>query len=156
MRSESREPESTPFLETLVLHQAIDVLLAEAMRESPLSPRDYAVTSLIGLHPGISATALASELSVPLTTVMEWLSRLVEAGYVERRRDPDDGRRRLLALTDASVEPMREAHEQFGRAYRAFLSHAPRPVEESMTVLRELTRAVRAAADDLWAAPGTP
>lgn len=153
MRTEARQPESTPFLETLVLHRAIDVLLAEAMRESPLSPREYAVTSLIDLNPGISATALARELSVPLTTIMEWLTRLIEAGYVERRRDPADGRRRLLALTDAAVEPMRRAYEQFGRAYRAFLEHSDRPVDESLTVLRDLTTAVRAAASDLGAAP---
>lgn len=53
--------------------------------------------------------ALAEALAVDPSTVSRQVSTLVQAGYVERRPDPDDGRASLLAATDSG----RRVHADF-------------------------------------------
>jgi DNA-binding MarR family transcriptional regulator len=60
--------------------------------------------SLGGLTPG----ALGHRLGLTSGGVTALTGRLVEAGYVARERHPEDGRMRLLTLTAAGVECVRE------------------------------------------------
>jgi DNA-binding MarR family transcriptional regulator len=60
--------------------------------------------ALGGLTPG----ALGHRLGLTSGGVTALTGRLIEAGYVTRRRHPDDGRMRVLAVTPAGVERLRE------------------------------------------------
>jgi DNA-binding MarR family transcriptional regulator len=63
--------------------------------------------ALGGLTPG----ALGHRLGLTSGGITALTGRLIEAGYVTRRRHPDDGRMRVLALTPAGAERLREHTE---------------------------------------------
>ena len=48
----------------------------------------------------VSVSSICLAASCPPTTALRHLGRLVRAGLVERRNDPEDGRRVFTALTD--------------------------------------------------------
>jgi len=57
------------------------------------------VLRLVGRHPGLSAGELAHMLRLHPSTLTGVLRRLEEHGLLQRRADPNDGRRALLKLT---------------------------------------------------------
>jgi DNA-binding MarR family transcriptional regulator len=57
------------------------------------------VVRIVGRFPGISAGALAAVLHVHPSTLTGVLRRLEMRGIVQRRGDPNDGRRALFGLT---------------------------------------------------------
>jgi len=57
------------------------------------------VVRLAGRFPGMSAKELAALLHVHPSTLTAVLKRLERQGLIRRRRDPRDGRRRLIGLT---------------------------------------------------------
>jgi DNA-binding MarR family transcriptional regulator len=59
------------------------------------------VLRLVGLRPGISASALAALLHVHPSTVTGVLRRLERQGLIARHAAPDDRRRAVLVLTAA-------------------------------------------------------
>ena len=63
----------------------------------------------------ITALAEAENLAQPTVTIL--VKRLEERGWIEREKDPDDGRVVLVSLTAAG----REALESFREQYRALL-----------------------------------
>src|ERR687884_1409361 len=58
------------------------------------------VVRIVGRFPGISAGALADVLHVHPSTLTGVLRRLEERGVLQRRGDPNDGRRALFGLTN--------------------------------------------------------
>jgi DNA-binding MarR family transcriptional regulator len=60
---------------------------------------DYGALSLIGARDELRLTELADELGMPLTTASDAVRRLESRGHVRRRRNPEDGRSFLFALT---------------------------------------------------------
>ncbi|WP_264079342.1 MarR family transcriptional regulator [Mycobacterium szulgai] len=70
---------------------------------------------LVGPPPAARSTALARELNVADPTVSDAVAALIRKGLVVRRRDPRDGRRHDLVLTQA------------GRKSAATLSRWTRP-----------------------------
>src|ERR1700760_1322225 len=63
----------------------------------------------------ITALAELENLAQPTVTIL--VKRLEERGWVERSKDPDDGRVVLVSLTESG----REALESFREQYRALL-----------------------------------
>jgi DNA-binding MarR family transcriptional regulator len=66
--------------------------------------------------------ALAEALAVDPSTVSRQVATLVQAGYVERRPDPDDGRASLLAATDSGRRVHAAFAERRDRAVACALS----------------------------------
>ena len=58
------------------------------------------VVRIVGRFPGISAGALADVLHVHPSTLTGVLRRLEQRGVLQRRGDPNDGRRALFGLTN--------------------------------------------------------
>ena len=92
--------------------------------------------------------ALGHRLGLTSGGVTALTGRLIEAGYVTRRRHPDDGRMRVLALTPAGVERLREYMEPVEEPGEAALAELSGPDAELLArVLGELgTRREAAAA----------
>jgi DNA-binding MarR family transcriptional regulator len=63
------------------------------------SPAQRFVLERLGEHPGASIGELARMTHTDQSSVSVVVSRLVEAGFVERRRSEDDARRAELSLT---------------------------------------------------------
>jgi DNA-binding MarR family transcriptional regulator len=57
----------------------------------------------VRLHPGASLSELAGYLGIGLPTASTLVSRLVDAGFLERRDDPAERRRVSLTLTEHGV-----------------------------------------------------
>jgi DNA-binding MarR family transcriptional regulator len=99
--------------------------------------------ALGGLTPG----ALGHRLGLTSGGVTALTGRLIEAGYVTRRRHPDDGRMRVLALTPAGVERLREHMEPVEEPWEdALAGLSPDEAELLARVLGEVAVRREAAA----------
>ncbi|MFE3654079.1 MarR family winged helix-turn-helix transcriptional regulator [Streptomyces sp. NPDC057579] len=93
-------------------------LLARRLRQLQ-APGDLSLperAALARLDRGGPATAaeLARAEQITSQAMGSTLGVLEERGFVERRRDPDDGRRIIMSLTEAGVEVLR--HKRDARA----------------------------------------
>ena len=65
-----------------------------------LTSRDVGLLAHIGEANGVGPALLARHLGVAPSTLSAALARLAERGLLEMGADPEDGRRRLVRLTD--------------------------------------------------------
>lgn len=129
--------------DVFALGQSVGRLLAEAMREGPLTPVEYAVYSAIFELEAASPTALAARLGMRLTTFMDQLRRIEGRGHAARLDHPSDRRSYCVVLTANGREAHRAANHAFERADAAF--RARLPGGEAMARAALLT--IREAAD---------
>lgn len=139
----------TPLFDIFVLDRAVEALLRRAMTDSPINALDYAIYSSVADQPGCTATELARRMSVPLTTMADWLGPIVGRGHLDRQRSTKDRRSFAFELTPEGREALDQATAAFGDAYLAFANHNQRSVEELRVVLREMINAARAATEEL-------
>lgn len=64
-----------------------------------MPPRAVSSIQLIGERGQISTADIAKELTQPHQLVTQRIEALIRLGLIERLDDPDDGRRKILALT---------------------------------------------------------
>jgi DNA-binding MarR family transcriptional regulator len=99
------------------LYRAASVVSRRAEREmlTELGLSWSAFTSMwvLWVWGEMDATQLASEVALTPGTVTGVRKGLERQGYVESRRDPNDGRRVMVRLTD-------DGHETFGEFYPRF------------------------------------
>ena len=145
-----RDPLDTSLLfEVFALNQSVGRFLAEAMREGPLTPAEYAVYSAIFELEAATPTALAARLGMRLTTFMDHLRVVERREHARRIPHPTDGRSYRVVLTGDGLAAHRAANVQFEAAYDAFVDALgggevrPRQVLRSM---REAADRARSAA----------
>jgi DNA-binding MarR family transcriptional regulator len=76
-------------------------LFKEAAGNSDLTPSQASVLSRLGKEGDVSASDLAAAERVRPQAVVPTLAALAERGLIDRRPDPDDGRRQLISLSQA-------------------------------------------------------
>jgi DNA-binding MarR family transcriptional regulator len=108
-----------------VLGQRVRELLAAAMATSPLRPEEYAIYSVVFEDESVSPTAMAAQLSMPLTTVVDAIRTMEGRGHVRRMPNPSDGRSYLVVLTGEGLRAHAEANARFEVGYRAFVAGLP-------------------------------
>ncbi|MDN3356136.1 MarR family transcriptional regulator [Actinomadura sp. DC4] len=106
--------------------------------------QESVLTRLSG-EQGVTASELASAEGVRHQSMTATVASLTALGLVERRPDPDDGRRLLIALTAAGhrrVEEGRQARQEWlaGRLQNRCTEEERRAVIAAMAVLERLTR----------------
>lgn len=74
--------------------------LSAALQPLGLTPAQWSVLQYVEEHPGMHQEQLAIDLGTDAATVTGILSRLEAKGAIRRVRDPDDGRRRLVHVTE--------------------------------------------------------
>jgi len=94
--------------------------LKEVYQAGDLTPSQVSVLTRLGKEGPASASELAAAERVRPQSVATILAALAERGLVERRADPDDGRRQLISLGAAG----REAFESDRRAREEWLVKA--------------------------------
>ena len=138
---------SEPFVGLLMFIASRDVetRVVAAMRRAGIDDITLAqarVAARIGPH-GTRLTDLAEQAQVTKQTATAIVDRLEAAGYVERVRDPTDGRARLVRLTGkaAALLPVARAEEaQIEREWEAHLGpRRMRELREALVLLREIT-----------------
>ena len=132
--------------DVFVLTNRIQRLIETALADAPLRGDQYAVYSLLFEAGPMTATEMALNLGVPLTTMLDHLRVMDARGHIRREAHPRDGRARNVSLTiegvadhrrtNAAWEPMRSRIEQ----------SLAIPVEQARQALRALDDAVQAAA----------
>lgn len=93
-------------------------------------------------HPGASLSDLAAQLGIGLPSASTLVSRLVEAGQVDRREDPAERRRTLLTLTPGGKAHLDAAIgvscSELAELLRALPARDVDKVGQAMAVLRTL------------------
>ncbi|MEU5432777.1 MarR family transcriptional regulator [Streptomyces sp. NPDC020719] len=130
------------------LQQAHHLLWTTMVSEQTTSPQ-FAVLNTLVADPGLDQRTVGERVGLDRSTIAEVVSRLTRRGLLRKRRDPHDGRRSLLAVTDEGRALHRELTARTARMNQVFLAPLA-PAEQS--VFLDLLRRVAAAADGLSAA----
>src|SRR5271157_5508338 len=77
-------------------------------------------------------TALADELGVPPSTLTGMLDRLVDAGWLERDRDPDDRRAVVMKGTEKLGELIRNLKHASSRSLEKVFHRLPQNTRERL------------------------
>ncbi len=109
-----------PFLLLFATGRQLSTLLQEVMVDAPLSPDEFAVTSVLLIEAPVRPTELARLTGLRPTTLSNYLRRFEADGLVTRRRDPDDGRASLVELTGEGEERTRACFPAFATAIGTF------------------------------------
>ncbi|MEY9850177.1 MarR family winged helix-turn-helix transcriptional regulator [Streptacidiphilus sp. BW17] len=94
---------------------------------SDLTAPQYAALIALALEPGADQRTVGERASLDKATMAEMVGRLVRRGLVLRRRDPADGRRKLLTLSPHGEQVMHDASVGVAVVQRELLV----PLEES-------------------------
>ncbi|QLJ02960.1 winged helix DNA-binding protein [Streptomyces sp. NEAU-sy36] len=127
------------------LQQAHHLLWTTMVSEEITSPQ-FAVLNTLVAEPGLDQRTVGERVGLDRSTIAEVISRLIRRGFLDKDRDPQDGRRFLLRLTDDGLRAHRKLTVRTARMNQVFL--APLSTEEQ-TLLLGLVRRVADAADEL-------
>ncbi|MGK7233353.1 MarR family winged helix-turn-helix transcriptional regulator [Streptomyces hygroscopicus] len=124
------------------LQQAHSLLWGAMVSEETTSPQ-FAVINALVEKPDIDQRTLSEQVHLDRSTIADLVARLARRGLLERVRDPLDGRRNVLRLTEEGVRIHRKLVTRTGRMNRVFL--APLDEAERETLLRLIARVADAA-----------
>ncbi|WP_221357544.1 MarR family winged helix-turn-helix transcriptional regulator [Streptomyces beigongshangae] len=133
------------------LQQAHHLLWTTMVSEETTSPQ-FAVLNVLVAEPGLDQRTVGERVGLDRSTIAEVVSRLGRRGLLDKVRDPRDGRRSVLRLTDDGLRVHRRLTVRTARMNQVFL--APLSGEEQALFLG-LIRRVADAAEGLRN-PGSP
>jgi len=103
---------------------------------------------LVGLVPGIHPSELAELLCMHPSTLTGIVQRLVDAGFLVREADPEDGRRLRLTLTPAGEAVDRATEGTVEAAVRTVLgSTGAEEVDDATALLNAIRRELEGSDD---------
>lgn len=122
---------------------AIDRVLDDIARGHGISAADYLVLGVVRRSPGYrsSPTTIAEVLHRTTGGMSLALDRLEAAGWLQRRPDPDDGRRVVVEATPAGIALAKQVNDDLHRWEEA-LPLAPDQRQAVAAVLSSLTEAL--------------
>src|SRR5260370_9365498 len=94
---------SSLLFDLFVVSQRVRRVLADGMAGSGMRPDEYAVYSLLFMEGPMTATEMAQQLGLPLSTVLDYVKAIDGAGHMKRVQHPDDRRAVQLALNSKSI-----------------------------------------------------
>jgi DNA-binding MarR family transcriptional regulator len=109
-----------PFLLLFAVDSQLGTLLQTTMRECPLTPEEFAVTSALNLSGPVRAGELARLTGLRPTSMSNYLRRFEERSIVRRRTDPMDRRATLVSLTARGKRETVACFPAFQRAIDGF------------------------------------
>jgi len=105
--------------------------------EGEISPPQLSVLDSIAHTPGCSLQHVASALGVTAPSASAMVRRLEDAGLLDRRPDPEDGRAIQLFLTSRGEQLCHQAQEFHRRKMRRLLAGLAREDQETLVILLE-------------------
>ena len=138
--------------DVFVLGQRVRHLMALGMADAPLRAEEYAVYSVVFEEEAVTPTAMATTLSMPLTTVADYVRLMESRGHVRRMANPRDGRSYLLVLTASGRKAHRDTNRSFERVHAAFSEAIPGGERAARQELAKLLEAAEVAAAAVSAA----
>ena len=123
-----------------IIYRQGKVLHDRLMKKFGISGQQVGYVGYVCRHPGVSQEELAKTLQIDKGAVAKSVKRLVESGFVEKRRNEDDRRAYRLFPTEKAKETMRlgdEYIDKFNREVRKGMTEAEVATFESL--LRKVT-----------------
>ncbi|MEU2586011.1 MarR family transcriptional regulator [Streptomyces avermitilis] len=127
------------------LQQAHYLLWNTMVSEEITSPQ-FAVLNALVAEPGLDQRTVGERVGLDRSTIAEVISRLSRRALLDKVRDPHDGRRFLLRLTEEGTRTHRKLTLRTARMNQVFL--APLSAEEQ-TQFFDLIQRVSDAAEGL-------
>lgn len=127
------------------LQQAHYLLWNTMVSEEITSPQ-FAVLNALVAEPGLDQRTVGEHVGLDRSTIAEVISRLIRRELLDKVRDPQDGRRYLLHLTDEGKRTHRKLTVRTARMNQVFLG--PLSTDEQ-TVFFDLIQRVSEAAEGL-------
>ncbi|MFI1101755.1 MarR family winged helix-turn-helix transcriptional regulator [Streptomyces melanogenes] len=129
--------------------QQVHYLLWNTMVSEQTTSPQFAVLNTLVASPGLDQRTVGERVGLDRSTIAEVVTRLTRRGLLRKTRDPRDGRRSRLDVTDEGRAVHRELTVRTARMNEVFLAPLA-PVEQ--TVFLDLLRRVADAAEGLGAA----
>lgn len=126
--------------------QQAHYLLWNVMVSEEITSPQFAVLNALVDEPGLDQRTVGERVGLDRSTMSEVVSRLGRRGLLDKVRDPQDGRRFLLRLTDDGARTHRRLTVRTARMNQMFL--APLSAREQ-EVFFDLIRRVADAAEEL-------
>ncbi|WP_063796140.1 MarR family winged helix-turn-helix transcriptional regulator [Streptacidiphilus griseoplanus] len=117
-----------------VAQQVHTRLWAEQVGAELTAPQ-FGVLLALALEPGSDQRTVGERASLDKATMAEMVGRLVRRGLVLRRRDPADGRRKLLALSPSGAQQVREATAGVVRVQRMLFEPLDQTEQQDLVAL---------------------
>lgn len=124
--------------------QQVHYLLWNTMVSEQTTSPQFAVLNTLVASPGLDQRTVGERVGLDRSTIAEVISRLTRRGLLRKTRDPRDGRRSRLAVTDEGRAVHRELTVRTARMNEVFLAPLA-PAEQ--TVFLDLLRRVADAAE---------
>ncbi|MFD9790943.1 MarR family winged helix-turn-helix transcriptional regulator [Streptomyces sp. NPDC059070] len=125
------------------LQQAHYLLWNTLVSEQTTSPQ-YAVLNTLVADPGLDQRTVGERVGLDRSTIAEVVTRLTRRGLLRKARDPRDGRRSLLTVTEEGLAAHRELTARTAAMNEVFLAPLA-PAEQG--VFLDLLRRVADAAE---------
>jgi DNA-binding MarR family transcriptional regulator len=121
------------------MQQIAVAIFIEECKDFDLTPVQYAALIAIRTHPGIDATRLSSVIAFDRSTLGSVIERLEAKSYVERKPAPEDKRVKLLYLTKAGANLLRDIMPSVDRVQSRILQPLkPADRKTLLTLLEQL------------------
>jgi DNA-binding MarR family transcriptional regulator len=142
-----RDPRSRLSLlfELYAASRAVGQLLMAAMHDSPLTPEDFAIYSVLFDEGPHAPTELARRTGMPATSMSHFVRTMLARGHAERAPDPADRRSYRIVLTRPGREAHAAASAAFAEADDRFRQALVADEETSREILRAIGRAAAVA-----------
>ena len=135
-----RRADVSLLFDLFVVSQRVRRVLADGMAGSGMRPDEYAVYSLLFMEGPITATEMAQQLGLPLSTVLDYLKAIDAAGHLDRDRHPYDGRAVQVALNSKGIAAQVRANKHW--------EVVRKQIEGSLRMPKSDVRAALVALDD--------
>ena len=112
----------------------------EEVGDSPVRPLQHGVLRTIEAVPGIDQMQLSRLMAIDRSTAQDLVQRMEKRGWVARSRDRKDRRRRILTLTRAGSEVLKDIRAANARAQERIL--APLSDVERVAFMATLSKIV--------------
>jgi DNA-binding MarR family transcriptional regulator len=137
--------------ELFAASRATSELLAAAMADSPLTPEEYAVYSILFDEGPHTPTELARRTGMPPTSMSHFVKGMLERRHAERSPAIADRRSYRIVLTPAGGRAHAAASAAFAEADQRFIRALAVDEEDARAVLRAIGRAATLARERLSA-----
>src|SRR6185312_17190251 len=103
---------------------AADIFAAEA-RASGLTPRQFAVLTIVAEEDGLTQTDLVDRTGIDRSTLADIVGRLLGRSLIQRRRAKDDARAYAIKLAPQGAKALRDAQPGAQAADTRLLANLP-------------------------------
>jgi DNA-binding MarR family transcriptional regulator len=149
----TRQPDSrlSVLFELFAASRAVGELVSTAMSDSPLTPEEYAVYSVLFDEGPHAPTELARRTGMPPTSMSHFVRGMLDRGHAERSPAADDRRSYRIVLTPAGLRAHAAASAAFAQAEYWFIRALAVDEEDARALLRAIGRAATVGRERLAA-----